>query len=78
MTGHMNITQELAHARRVDMIRRAERDRLIRMAEVAAEPKNSRPRRPGATGWVGCCLPGTPRRNPSECGLARIRALRRE
>ena len=50
MTGHMNITQELAHARRVDMIRRAERDRLVRMAEVAAEPRIPRLRSPGATG----------------------------
>jgi hypothetical protein len=50
----MNITQELAHARRVDMIRRAERDRLVRMAEVAAEPKNSpaAPTRRHRLGWL--------------------------
>ena len=54
MTGHMNITRELAHARRIDMIRRAERDRLVRMAEVAAEPKNSpaAPARRHRLGWL--------------------------
>ena len=56
MTGHMNITQELAHARRVDMIRRAERDRLVRMAEVAAEPKNS-PAAPARRHQLGWLLP---------------------
>jgi hypothetical protein len=54
MTGHMNITQELAHARRVDMIRRAERDRLVRMAEVATEPERSAaaPRKRQRLGWL--------------------------
>jgi hypothetical protein len=46
MTGHMNITHELAHARRVEMVKRAERDRLVRMAEVATEPEaQAAPRR---------------------------------
>jgi hypothetical protein len=53
MTGHMNITQELAHARRVDMIRRAERDRLVRMAEIANEPEQAQaPRRRHRLGWL--------------------------
>ena len=54
MTGHMNITHELAHARRVEMVKRAERDRLVRMAEVAAEPEGAQavPRRRQRLGWL--------------------------